>query len=114
MLIARVNAHPGRARIAGSIDAAADFAGLISVAYEHFIRIAGVDQNAGEVAEREVASATRPVIAAVVRHEKRLLGADIDIRRPLRILNDDIDRSGVRNAAHLLPRLAAIPRDKNT
>src|SRR5207237_8823516 len=80
-MCAAINAHPGRTSIVRSIHTAAPLRiliVLISITGEQFIRVARIDQNAGEISEGQVTAAARPVIAAIMRHVKSLLGSNVD------------------------------------
>src|SRR5258706_7685399 len=107
-MLARVDPHPRGAGIIRSIDTAAHFAVLICVTDKYFVRVSGIDQDAGEVSKRKIASAPEPMLATVVRHVERLFGSDIDERRALRILRDHVNRGGSGNTADLLPALSGV------
>src|SRR5574341_385062 len=109
MKFAHVNSGPCLARIGRPIHTAAGRAVLISVAGKDFVCVPWVDQNAAEIAKRQVAAAPRPVLATVMGQIESLLRSDIDVGRALRILRDDVYRGRVRDARKLFPRFAAIP-----
>jgi hypothetical protein len=60
------------ARIRAAINTAADFGDLVSIAGKYLIAVARIDQNAGEIAERQIATANGSTFAAIVRHEEAL------------------------------------------
>src|SRR6185369_10294198 len=81
---------------------------LEGVRNEYFIRVARIDENAGEVTKRKIATTAHPLLAAIAGYEQRLFRADVDQIRSLRILNDYVDGRSCRNAADLLPRFTRI------
>src|SRR6185369_14198195 len=59
-----------------------------------------------------IAAANFPRRTAIVRHEQRLLRADINVIRTVWILRDRVDWHFVRNV-DLAPRLAAVARHED-
>src|SRR5712671_7886935 len=92
-MFARINTHPRRTSIVRSVDTASPLSVLIvliSITDKKFIRITRIDQNAGEISEGQITTASRPVITAIMRQKEGLFGSRIDERRALGILNNDI------------------------
>ncbi len=56
----KVNTRPRLTGVDTTVHAAAYLAALIGVTYEDFVDVAGIDQDAGEVAERQVTAAASP------------------------------------------------------
>src|ERR1043165_3571136 len=113
-LVFRVDACPRLTRVRAAINSAANCSNLIRIADEDLIAVARIDQNAGEIAERKITAANLPGGAPIVRHVERLLCANVDVVRSLRILGYRVHRYVVRYAVDLPPRLAAIARNKNS
>src|SRR4051812_1282348 len=76
-----IDSRPRQSGISGAINTAADFSDLISVAREDLVAVTRIDQDAREIAERQIAAPDFPRRSAIVRHDERLLGADINIVR---------------------------------
>src|SRR5215213_4438623 len=81
-----IDSRPGLSGVSAAINAAADLTDLVCIANEYLVAIARVDQNAGEVSERKIAATNSPRFATIMRHVEHLLGADVEVIRPLRIL----------------------------
>ena len=104
----RINSRPGYSGIDRTIHAAACFSALIGIANEDLIAIAGIDQNAGEISEGKIATSAAPICPTIMCRIKRLLGTDVDVIWPLRILRDRIHGRVSGNAISLLPGLSSI------
>src|SRR5213078_3108925 len=74
-MLARVDTNPSGARIVRSVDAASYFAILICIADKNLVSVPGVHQHAGEISEGKVSAAPCPLLAAIMRHVKSLLGS---------------------------------------
>src|ERR1700682_4597214 len=73
-----IDPRPRQARVRRMINAAAELSILISVAGKYFIAMLRIDQYTGEVAKRQITSASRPFPPAVVRRIKCLFRTHID------------------------------------
>ena len=77
--ITRVDALPRHARISRTEDPTAFIARLISIPGEDLIRVTRIDQDTGEIAVRQIASAARPMLATIVRQVKGLFRAHVNV-----------------------------------
>src|SRR5688572_20295600 len=109
----RIDSRPRLASIRAAVNTTADLADLVCIANEYLVAITRVDQDAGEVAERKIPTANSPRCATVLRHIERLLGANVEIVRSLRILRDRVYRNLSRNTVYLRPRFSAIARNEH-
>ena len=84
---------------------------LVGIAYENLVAVLRVDRNARVIANRQVAAATYPALAAVVRHIERLLSPDVDVGGALLVLSYRTDRNDSRDVRNLPPGLSSVARN---
>src|SRR5215213_7915609 len=113
MPVFRIDACPRQPRIRAAINTAADLAYLVCITDKYFISITRVDENAGEITIREIATANLPRLASIMRYEERGLRSGIHVIRSLRILGYRVDRHVMRYTVELAPGLSRIKRHEN-
>src|SRR6266511_3671705 len=116
-MFARIDTRPRCTRIVRTIDAATFFwflFVLIGIARKNLIGVTRIYQDAGEIPKGEISTPARPMLAAILRHVKRLSGPHVDERRALRVLHDDIYRRSGGNGANLLPGFSRVVRNEDS
>src|SRR6185436_5789190 len=81
---------------------------------KYLVAVARIDQDAGEIAERKIATTNSPRCPTIMRHEQSLLRSDVDVIRALWILRNRVDRSFTRYTVNLSPRLSAVARNQDS
>src|SRR5687767_14063366 len=109
-----IDPRPSFACVNSTVDAASDLTVLICVAHKYFINVSGIDQDAGEVTERQIAAATAPTLAIIMGRIECLLRSNVNMIRAFRVLNHCIYRCFSGNSLDLVPSLTAVTRDNNT
>src|ERR1700737_1761303 len=87
---------------------------LVGISGKDFVAVARIDQDAGEIPKRKIATSTAPACATIVRHIESLFGSDVYVLRFLRILGNGVYRRLARKPFNLVPTLTAISGNKHT